>query len=127
MHLAMDWAGVDAGTPEEIDRFREVVRDAARRIVLGSPGGESVSPPLRVGDGHTVPLSDIVGHINSWGTTTGHEMRRRAPKAMELPDGTEVPLRHWYDVVLETARWLHRMVSGRAPDYIPDYPGGRCG
>lgn len=108
VHLAMAWVGVDVGPPVETNRFREIVRDAARRIVLGSPDSESVSPPPRVGDGRTVPLSDVVGHINSWGTTTGHEMRRRAPKAMELPDGTEVPLRHWYDVVLETARWLHR-------------------
>ncbi len=51
VHLAMGWAGVVIRTTEEVSRFREIVRDAARRIV-----GDAVAPPPRVGDGHTTAL-----------------------------------------------------------------------
>ena len=101
VHLAMNWAGVEVRTPEEINRFRQIVKDTANRV-LGNPA----EPPAV--EGHTVSLSDVVEHINSWGAITGHEMRKRAPKMMEFPDKTQVPLKNWYHVVLETAYWLYQ-------------------
>ena len=111
VHLAMDWAGVEVRTPQEINRFRQIVKDTASRVLSNPDEALAVEPaasPRAVGEGRTVSLGDVVEHINSWGAITGHEMRKRAPRMMEFPDGTEVPLKHWYHVVLETAYWLHR-------------------
>ncbi len=60
VHLAMGWAGVAMRTTEEVSRFREIVRDAVRRIVSGA-----VAPPPTVGDGHTPPPRVGDGHITA--------------------------------------------------------------
>ena len=108
VHLAMDWAEVEVRTAQEINRFRQFVKDAARRV-LGNPTPppvvDPVPPPVSE---HTVSLGDVVEHINSWGRITGHEMRKRAPKMIVFPDDTQVPLKNWYNVVLETAYWLYQ-------------------
>ncbi|MDE2838081.1 MAG: type I restriction enzyme HsdR N-terminal domain-containing protein [Chloroflexota bacterium] len=106
VRLAMDWAGVEVKTPEEVARFRRVVKDAASGIVHPNP---VEPPPVEPGPRRDIiSLDDIVRHIESWGTTTGPEMRKRAPKLVKFPDGTEVQLKAWYHVVVETAYWLYQ-------------------
>jgi len=112
VRMAMSWAGVEVQTPEEISRFREIVETAASQILRPNPPEPPpIQPnPIPVGENgeHVISLNDAVDQIRSWGHVTGNEMRKRSPRMMKLSDGTEVRLRAWNSVPLETAFWLYQ-------------------
>ena len=112
VRMAMSWAGVEVQTPEAISRFREIVETAASQILRpNTPESPPVEPDPISGedDGeHVISLNDAVHQIRSWGRVTGNEMRKRSPRIMKFSDGTEVRLRAWNNVPLETAFWLYQ-------------------
>ena len=115
VNLAMDWAGVTEKTPELVERFRGMLKEAARSILVPARAEREVKAGTNAQHSTIrstsregwLALGELIHRLESQGTTGHGDMRRNAPRAIRFPDGREVSLGSWLQMAMETAYWLY--------------------
>ena len=106
--LAMGWAGIQERTPERVEEFRGILRDAASGLLNPMPAEPILPlvPPIQPKQSspslepQTIPQGMV--SLSSVIEATG----KPSPTEVMLPGATPKPIRYWKYILVETARWL---------------------
>ena len=116
--LAMQWADVEEKTPERINQFRIILKEAAHSILhLAPQGGSQVAvksmPQARDAPQPSqsmpigwLPLDELVRRLENQGVIGHGEMRKNAPRVIRFSDGQQAEVGSWLQIAMETAYWL---------------------